>query len=208
MKPRDSTAAWGTDAEAKVRQPDDPFFKKFAAEASRMQIAVDVFSFWCSPWLLRHSCDAPLCAAQAVHRLWHLDCSTSQPASAAGLVSSPRLPAPSRLLQEATSVRSQTACRQASKLTTMVCLQRTEYRPGQPGGAVAVHVRAAVLLPPLPPHQGRRSPGALPCYLVLHCLGVHPCRRWMPGLAWLLLQPAESGTLRCSSAVLHARRRC
>ena len=49
VKPRDSPAAWGTDGEAKMRQPDDPFFKKFAAECSRVQIAVDIFSFWCGP---------------------------------------------------------------------------------------------------------------------------------------------------------------
>ena len=49
VKPRDSPAAWGTDGEAKMRQPDDPFFKRFAAECSRVQIAVDIFSFWCGP---------------------------------------------------------------------------------------------------------------------------------------------------------------
>ena len=57
MKPRDSPAAWGTDNEAKMRQPDDPFFKKFAAECSRVQIAVDIFSFWCGP----------ACVASRVH---------------------------------------------------------------------------------------------------------------------------------------------
>ena len=46
VKPRDSPAAWGTDNESKMRQPEDPFFKKFAAECSRVQIAVDVFSLW------------------------------------------------------------------------------------------------------------------------------------------------------------------
>jgi len=40
-----SAAAWGTDAEPRSRVPEDPFFKKYAAEASRAQIAVDVFSF-------------------------------------------------------------------------------------------------------------------------------------------------------------------
>ena len=45
VRPRDAAAGWGTDAEHKARVPDDPFFKKFAAEASRAQIAIDVFSF-------------------------------------------------------------------------------------------------------------------------------------------------------------------
>ena len=37
---------WNTDQEHKLRLPDNPFWKKFAAECSRVQIAVDVFSFW------------------------------------------------------------------------------------------------------------------------------------------------------------------
>ena len=45
LRPRDPTASWGTDAEHRLRGPEDPFFKKFAAEASRAQVAVDVFSF-------------------------------------------------------------------------------------------------------------------------------------------------------------------
>lgn len=45
LRPRDPAATWGTDAEHRLRGPEDPFFKKFAAEASRAQVAVDVFSF-------------------------------------------------------------------------------------------------------------------------------------------------------------------
>ena len=46
VRARDASATtWGTDAEPRSRVPEDPFFKKFAAEASRAQIAVDVFSF-------------------------------------------------------------------------------------------------------------------------------------------------------------------
>ncbi|KAK9794070.1 hypothetical protein WJX73_006515 [Symbiochloris irregularis] len=44
VKPRDSPATWGTDNEAKTRQPEEQFFKKFAVECSRVQIAIDVFS--------------------------------------------------------------------------------------------------------------------------------------------------------------------
>ena len=46
VKPRDNASVWGTDNEAKVRNPEDLFFKKFAAECSRVQIAIDVFSCW------------------------------------------------------------------------------------------------------------------------------------------------------------------
>ena len=37
---------WNTDQEHKLRVPEDAFWKKYAAECSRVQIAVDVFSFW------------------------------------------------------------------------------------------------------------------------------------------------------------------
>ena len=47
VKNRDNATLWGTDQEHKLRCPDDPFFKKFAAEASRVQIAVDVFVLGC-----------------------------------------------------------------------------------------------------------------------------------------------------------------
>jgi len=49
VKQRDNATLWGTDAEPKLRQPDDSFWKKYAAECSRVQIAVDVFIFWCRP---------------------------------------------------------------------------------------------------------------------------------------------------------------
>ena len=48
IKSRDNAALWGTDAECKLRQPDDPFYKKFAAECSRVQIAVDIFAMGCA----------------------------------------------------------------------------------------------------------------------------------------------------------------
>ena len=48
VKNRDNATLWGTDQEHKLRCPDDPFFKKFAAEASRVQIAVDVFVLGCA----------------------------------------------------------------------------------------------------------------------------------------------------------------
>ena len=48
IKSRDNQQVWGTDQECKLRQPDDPFYKKFAAECSRVQIAVDVFAMGCA----------------------------------------------------------------------------------------------------------------------------------------------------------------
>ena len=48
IKTRDNAALWGTEQECKLRQPDDPFYKKFAAECSRVQIAVDVFAMGCA----------------------------------------------------------------------------------------------------------------------------------------------------------------
>ncbi|KAK9861048.1 hypothetical protein WJX84_009471 [Apatococcus fuscideae] len=44
-KARDNHQAYGTDNEPRLRNADDPFYKKFAAECSRYQIAVDIFSF-------------------------------------------------------------------------------------------------------------------------------------------------------------------
>ena len=55
MKQRDNAALWGTDAEPKLRQPDDSFWKKYAAECSRVQIAVDVFIFWCGAFAVTHT---------------------------------------------------------------------------------------------------------------------------------------------------------
>jgi protein transport protein SEC24 len=44
VKARDNPALYGTDREAALRAPDDPFYKRFSAEASRFQICVDVFA--------------------------------------------------------------------------------------------------------------------------------------------------------------------
>ena len=46
IKNRDNHSMWNTDQEHKLRVPEDAFWKKYAAECSRVQIAVDVFSFW------------------------------------------------------------------------------------------------------------------------------------------------------------------
>ncbi len=48
VKNRDNAALWGTDQEHKMRTPDDPFYKKYAAEASRVHIAVDIFALGCA----------------------------------------------------------------------------------------------------------------------------------------------------------------
>lgn len=45
IKARDNPALYGTDREYSLRTPDDPFYKRFSAEASRFQICVDVFAF-------------------------------------------------------------------------------------------------------------------------------------------------------------------
>lgn len=44
IKARDNPALYGTDKEASLRTPDDAFYKKFSAEASRFQICLDVFA--------------------------------------------------------------------------------------------------------------------------------------------------------------------
>ncbi|KAL6763866.1 COP-II coat subunit [Haematococcus lacustris] len=44
VKNREVLSAYGTDRESTLRQPDDPFFKRFAAECSRVQISLNVFS--------------------------------------------------------------------------------------------------------------------------------------------------------------------
>lgn len=43
IKNRDAPAAYNTDREPLTRKPEDPFFKKYAAEASRVHITVDMF---------------------------------------------------------------------------------------------------------------------------------------------------------------------
>lgn len=42
---RDNPTLYNTDSEHRLRVPEDIFFKKFAAEASKSQISIDVFSF-------------------------------------------------------------------------------------------------------------------------------------------------------------------
>lgn len=37
-KNRENLAAYGTDKEGGLRSPEDPFFKRFAAECSRVQV--------------------------------------------------------------------------------------------------------------------------------------------------------------------------
>jgi protein transport protein SEC24 len=44
IKARDNPALYGTDREYALRAPDDPFYKRYSAEASRFQICVDVFA--------------------------------------------------------------------------------------------------------------------------------------------------------------------
>ncbi len=44
---RDNPTLYNTDSEHRLRVPEDIFFKKFAAEASKAQISIDVFSFRC-----------------------------------------------------------------------------------------------------------------------------------------------------------------
>jgi hypothetical protein len=45
LKNRDNAATYGTDREHSLRNPEEPFWKKLAAECSRVQIGVDLFSF-------------------------------------------------------------------------------------------------------------------------------------------------------------------
>ncbi len=44
IKARDNPAMYGTDREYTLRCPDDPFYKRFSAEASRFQICIDVYA--------------------------------------------------------------------------------------------------------------------------------------------------------------------
>ncbi|KXZ41961.1 hypothetical protein GPECTOR_234g547 [Gonium pectorale] len=43
-KQRDNPSLYGSEREPSLRNPDDPFFKRYAAECSRVQISVDVFA--------------------------------------------------------------------------------------------------------------------------------------------------------------------
>jgi len=45
IRNRESAAVYGTDREHTLRVPEDPFYKKFSAECSRVQITVDIFVF-------------------------------------------------------------------------------------------------------------------------------------------------------------------
>jgi protein transport protein SEC24 len=44
VKNRENMALYGTEREPTMRNPEDGFFKRFAAECSRVQITVDVFA--------------------------------------------------------------------------------------------------------------------------------------------------------------------
>lgn len=44
VKARDNPQLYGTEREPGLRNPDDPFFKRYAAECSRVQLTVDVFA--------------------------------------------------------------------------------------------------------------------------------------------------------------------
>lgn len=44
IKSRDNAALYGTDKEPSLRNPDDPFYKRYSAEASRFQICLDIFA--------------------------------------------------------------------------------------------------------------------------------------------------------------------
>ena len=43
FRQREAPQAYGTEKEAALRNPEDAFFKRFAAEASRQQITLDAF---------------------------------------------------------------------------------------------------------------------------------------------------------------------
>ena len=45
IKLRDNAAVYGSDAEHKLRVPEDTFYKKYAAECSKQQISINVFAF-------------------------------------------------------------------------------------------------------------------------------------------------------------------
>ncbi len=51
---RDNPTLYNTDSEHRLRVPEDIFFKKFAAEASKAQISIDVFSFRCGRAFATH----------------------------------------------------------------------------------------------------------------------------------------------------------
>ena len=45
IKSRDNASVYGSDAEHKLRVPEDIFYKKYAAECSKQQISINVFAF-------------------------------------------------------------------------------------------------------------------------------------------------------------------
>ena len=45
IKLRDNASLYGSDAEHKLRVPEDIFYKKYAAECSKQQISINVFAF-------------------------------------------------------------------------------------------------------------------------------------------------------------------
>ena len=45
IKAREAPQLYNTEKEHTLRQPEDPFFKKFASECSRAQICLDLFTF-------------------------------------------------------------------------------------------------------------------------------------------------------------------
>lgn len=49
VRARDNPALYGTERECSLRGPDDPFYKRFSAEASRFQLCIDVFAFGAAP---------------------------------------------------------------------------------------------------------------------------------------------------------------
>lgn len=55
---RDNPTLYNTDSEHRLRVPEDIFFKKFAAEASKAQISIDVFSFRSAGILHTHALGA------------------------------------------------------------------------------------------------------------------------------------------------------
>ena len=71
---RDNPTLYNTDSEHRLRVPEDIFFKKFAAEASKSQISIDVFSFRFQSFTLVAQCCITNCCCLLQHLM--LYCST------------------------------------------------------------------------------------------------------------------------------------
>lgn len=77
---RDNPTLYNTDSEHRLRVPEDIFFKKFAAEASKSQISIDVFSFRFAsftihlPLLLHKSFTAAWLFAATLNAVLHHQC--------------------------------------------------------------------------------------------------------------------------------------